>query len=127
MINKSVKIINIANSVDITHINEMSTMIKRKDGYGFEMCFYPTDHPPPHAHIKQLDSNAIIAKIRITKKTPKSSKDIKIIVGSLTKHTKECIIEWANKEDEVFGNNWKRMIRMWNDHHDDDTPRKVKV
>lgn len=108
-----------ADIFNLVHLNEMPTVMSRKDGFGFEIKVNSDDHPPPHAHVTPLDSNEIIARMRITSKPPKSYLDIREYTGHLTAKMKKKIFEWSRLPDKKYGTKWKKLVALWRDYHDE--------
>ena len=105
--------------VDKKILNEMSTVCKKNDGFGFIAQIYSKDHNPPHIHIAETNKKEL-GKILITEKTPKNIADIKEYEGSIDNEIKKKIVKWANSKSKYNILNWDRAKIAWEDNHEED-------
>ena len=105
--------------VDKKILNEMSTVCKKNDGFGFIAQIYSKDHNPPHIHITETNKKEL-GKILITVTTPKNIADIKEYEGSIDNEIKKKIVKWANSKSKYNILNWDRAKIAWEDNHEED-------
>ena len=104
--------------VDLKILNEMSTICRKKDGFGFIAQIYSNDHNPPHIHISDTDGKEL-GQIYITNKIPQKIEDILVYKGNVDKVI-DKIVEWANRKSKYLIMNWNRAKQTGEDNHSDD-------
>ena len=116
------------------NIYAMSTVCRKKDGYGLFIYVTGGDHNPPHAHITDLEDNEL-AKMIITDETPQSVNQLFRVKGTtslLNAKQKKAIVQWANSKCKIPGlqmyTNWQRtQIEWYGENSEDDIFPSIDV
>lgn len=107
------EIVRIINESNAEPLLEMATVCKKSDSYGIEITVNSNDHGFPHIHVNDLDGKKL-AKVFITKESPKKTTDVKFLEGSLNGKQLNALVKWANESRKTTGtNNWVNVKDLW--------------
>ena len=105
------------------HEIDAMAVIENRHGYtGMKLAIFEDDHQPPHFHV--LDqTNQTVARVILTKNSPKNTWELKLIKGSiLTTQQQQKIVTWARQKP--FGtdlSNWGFAKATWKINNNNDT------
>jgi hypothetical protein len=99
-------------------LNEMSIQVvsSRKDGLPFRIAVKAPDHPPPHAHIMDLQTGRKeMGQFLISEEFPAKPEDIKDYKRGISDDMRRLIFQWAIAKNMEFpvAKNWELLWWEW--------------
>lgn len=99
-------------------LNEMATVVNKKDGFGIEIVIHSSDHLPAHMHVNDSSTKKLIAKVCIPSSNPNGINGIQPCEGyTLNNRQKDKIFNVLISDDELGVPRWKVIKRTWDMLH----------
>lgn len=103
-------------------VEAMAVIENRHGSTGMKFAIFEDDHQPPHFHVID-EANKTVAKVILTKNSPKNTWELKLVKGSvLSPIQQQKIVTWARQKP--FGtdlSNWGFAKATWKINNNNDT------
>ena len=107
---------------ELTPLNEMATLISKRDGFGIKIVLNSEDHEPAHMHVIDVSNDKLIARVLVPDSEPQDEDDIKLYRGKpLSRTQKRVLLRALRSRDKITGcPMWQLMARTWEILHPED-------
>ena len=104
---------------ELTPLNEMATLISKRDGFGIKIVLNSEDHEPALMHVTDISNDKLIARVLVPDSEPQDEDDIKLYGSNpLPRTLKRVILRALRSRDKKTGcPMWMVADLIWRVNH----------